>query len=88
MNKGGVEVFREMIQEMINKIGEFGNVVGDLFLSPFDGVVNAISDSQVLGMLNWVLPIAEMVALLQLWVMAIAAWYAVKPILRWIKTIS
>jgi hypothetical protein len=59
-----------------------------LFLSPFDKVSFAINDSQVLGMLNWLMPISECVALSIYWGTAIGGWYLASTMLRWAKAIQ
>jgi hypothetical protein len=75
-------------QSFINGVGGFGDAIGYLFLSPFERITNVISDTQVLQMLNWVLPMAEIIAILQAWLLAIGGWYVAKVGLRWLKVIS
>jgi len=77
-----------LAQSVIDALGEFGDALGGLLHSPFDRISYVIDDSQVLQMLNWLIPISEMVALLQAWALAVAAWYVAMTVLRWAKTIS
>ncbi len=46
-----------------------------LLESPFRRITQLAVDNQVLSMLNWIFPISEAVALLQLWCACIAAYY-------------
>ena len=77
-----------LVQQIINGIGSMFDSVEYLLTSPFERVRNAITDSNVLSMLNWLMPISEAVALAQLWAFAVMGWYVAMTALRWIKTIS
>jgi hypothetical protein len=55
--------------------------------SPFQSIDNT-DISPFLGYLNWIVPISEMVAILELYVTAIGIYYIYMCILRWIKVIS
>jgi hypothetical protein len=77
-----------IVQSMVDWVGSLGNAIDLLLLSPFQRVSNTVTDSQVLSMLNWLMPITEVVALLQAWGAAIAVWYTMKRALRWSKLIS
>lgn len=46
--------------------------------SPFQSMIKAIDDSTVLGALNWVIPFAPAVAMLQAWAVCMALYYAYK----------
>lgn len=69
-----------------------GDTVGDLIglLSrwcPFYALEVAL-DGDFLGMINWFIPISEMIAILEGWGIAIGASYVVSIILRWLKVRS
>ncbi len=56
--------------------------------SPFEGLYNLSMDEQFLGYLSWLLPIAEMLALLQAWGISVGGFYLYMIVLRWIKAIE
>jgi len=54
--------------------------------SPFLAISN-VAVAQWLPSLNWIIPIAEIIAILQAWVAAVLVFYSFKIIMRWIKAI-
>ncbi len=44
--------------------------------------------SEVLGMVNWFIPIYSFVAILEGWVAAVAVYYVYQVVLRWLKAIE
>ena len=55
--------------------------------SPFLIIDNSpIAD--YMGWLNWLIPMEQIIAILQLWVSAIAIYYVWVVILRWIKAVD
>lgn len=46
--------------------------------SPFKAMIVAIDDIQILGALNWIIPFAPIVSMLQTWAVCMAAYYAYK----------
>lgn len=55
--------------------------------SPFTAFTSAITNLPYLDILNWFLPVTEMIAIGQAWLVAITAFYIVSLILSWIKAI-
>jgi hypothetical protein len=60
---------------------------------PFDNLMRYLNTSasgvgKFLGMLNWFVPIAEMVVVLEIWGTAIVIWYLASIALRWVKAIE
>lgn len=55
--------------------------------SPFSGL-QLIIDSDILGYINYFVPIAEMVNIGMAWLTAIALWYVYAIVLRWVKAIQ
>jgi hypothetical protein len=58
---------------------------------PLEGPISGIRaafGSELLGYVNYFIPIAEMAAILSVWVVAIAAYYVASVALRWAKAIS
>lgn len=76
----------------INNIGIFitfsSFVISNLPVSPFKFVIAAIDDIPWLQYMNYFLPVAEMVAILELWLLAITMYYIIMPLARWIKLIQ
>ncbi len=62
-------------------------VIGLLPDSPFQLLENTDVE-EYLGYLNWLIPLSQMVAILQLWITAIVIFYIFQAILRWTKAIN
>lgn len=78
---------------LFNKFIEFlGFTLSGLFSllpkSPFSNIADSIRDVPFLGYLNFIIPIGEIIAILSLWLVAIALWYMYQIVLRWIKAIE
>ena len=56
--------------------------------SPFNLVLNSISNIPYLANLNWFFPVTECVAVTEVWVTAVGIYYLYSAILRWIKVVS
>jgi hypothetical protein len=62
-------------------------------ICPFANFIDYLNNSQstlagFLRTFNWFVPIADMIGILQVWVAAIGAWYAVTIILRNLRAIQ
>ena len=80
--------FHNFAQNVIDGLGDTLEWVLDLLPdSPFTAISN-VDVSGYMGWLNWLVPITQMVAILQTWVTAIIAYYLYVIILRWIKAVS
>lgn len=55
--------------------------------SPFTAFTSAISSIPYLDILNWFIPVSEMIAVGEAWLVAITAFYVVSLILSWIQAI-
>lgn len=55
--------------------------------SPFQAISNSDVSEFMVG-LNWIFPITEILAIMQLWTSAIMVFYIYQAILRWIKAIE
>jgi len=77
------------IQNIVNGLGDLGhNLVATLPTSPFAAATGVVLDSKYLSMIAWVIPIPQIVSLLQLWIIAIATYYLAMIVMRWVKMIS
>lgn len=56
--------------------------------SPFTAFINAIPEIPFLGYLNYFVPVGEMIAIGQAWLVSITAFYLLQVILRWVKLIE
>ena len=76
------------------------NGIADFFGGAIDKTINLLPDSpflrlseitltnDILGFINWIIPVNEIVAILQLWVSAIVIYYAYSAIMRFTKMIQ
>lgn len=55
--------------------------------SPFSAIDNS-SVSEYLGYLNWIIPLDQIIAILEVWLIAIATFYIISIALRWVKAIQ
>lgn len=81
-----VDIVIEAINFIIESLAEFVTDIAELLpeLSPFASWQNTL-DGNLLGMINWFVPISEMIVVIEGWGLAIALWYFARCILRWIK---
>lgn len=82
-----------MINSIFNFLGDLvDNAINVILMllpdSPFMMLTSIPEVTAVLGFLNWAIPIAEMIAILQLWVTAVSVFYIYQLILRWAKAIE
>jgi hypothetical protein len=62
-------------------------VIGVLPDSPFRLITNS-EIGEYIGYLNWIIPIQQITAILQLWLVAIGIFYIYQAILRWVKAVN
>ena len=55
--------------------------------SPFNLIDNTVI-GQYLNYINWIIPMNQIIAILELWVVAIAIFYVYQAIMRWVKAID
>ena len=76
-----------LINQLIKSIGEIGEMMVNILpSSPFLIIENI--EIPYLNYLNWIIPVNEMVVILTYWISAIAVYYIVQVILRWVKVIQ
>ena len=56
--------------------------------SPFVAFIDAMGAIPYLDVVNWFLPVSEMLAIGEAWLVAITTFYVASLILRWIKAIE
>lgn len=76
------------IISIINRVIEAaGSAISAIFIllpnSPFLWIEGI--DSEVLEAINWIIPISAMISHIQLYVVAVAIYYALRIALRWLK---
>lgn len=79
----------KLIQGFIDGFGALLNViVGILPGSPFTGLYNLAIDNKWLGYLSYIIPVPQILALLQAWIVSVSMFYVYMIILRWVKAIE
>lgn len=68
--------------------GIFNRILDILPKSPFVFLEANPQIKEVLGFLNWFIPIDTMIAMTESWLTAIAIYYVTQAILRWAKIIE
>lgn len=56
--------------------------------SPFRGFIDSIPNLPGLPWLNWFFPVSECLAVMALWLVAVALFYVYSVVMRWIKLIG
>jgi len=56
--------------------------------SPFDALYNQSLDLSWFKYFNWIFPISEMLAIFAGWLSAVAIYYGLSIVMRWIKAIE
>ena len=56
--------------------------------SPFTQFINVCAYMPYLGWFNWFVPVGEMIAIGEAWLVAIGLFYFYSIVLRWIKAIN
>lgn len=56
--------------------------------SPFSAFRDLAANIPFLGMVNWFIPVSEMIAVVEAWTVAIALYYLYSVVARWIKLIT
>lgn len=57
-------------------------------VSPFTIVTDMMTTIPYLDILNWFVPVSEMVAIGQAWLIAVATFYVIQMLLRWMNIIG
>lgn len=78
------------VQLLLDAIAAVGNLIGLLFPpSPFTMLDHLPAQFQELvAGINYFLPIYEMVTIAEAWLIAVAAYYVISVIARWVKAID
>lgn len=78
-----------IINKSIAMLGSIAKMVlGLLPDSPFQAITVVSDVAPMLGSLNWIVPVGEILAILQAWVLAIGIFYIYQVILRWVKVVG
>ncbi len=76
------------LQVLINVLGTvLGGLVGLLPKSPFQFASNS-QFADLLAKINYFIPIYDFISILELWIVAVAAYYLYSVIARWLKAID
>ena len=63
-------------------------LMGMLPTSPFRDFLDRFADIPYLSYLNWVVPVADILAVMAVWLTAIGIFYLCSILLRWIKVLG
>lgn len=74
------------LNELFESFG--ATIANNLPKSPFSGVIEYLDNLPALGFLNWFIPVGWIVNTMSAWLVAIAAYYALQIILRWVKVVD
>ena len=78
----------KLIQVLINGFGSLLDLSSALPQSPFNDAIRYLGQASFLGYIAYFFPIRDMLAVLQLWLVAILAYYLVKTLLRLMRVIQ
>lgn len=78
--------FLQGLGESVSSLWE--KIVDIMLTCPINFIHTIPEVEKYLGMLNWFIPIDSMISIGIVWVSAIAVYYGVQLILRWIKAIE
>lgn len=57
-------------------------------LSPFQPYLDDMAAIPYLGILNWFLPVSEILVVMSAWLVSVALFYAYSVVMRWVKLIG
>ena len=77
-----------VIAKILFTIAVAGIIIAILPVSPFQSVVESLSNTPYLGYLNWFFPVGRCLTVLMSWCTAIAVFYGVSWILRQLDIIG
>lgn len=79
----------KLMQGVLNGLGALLNVIVSVLPgSPFNGLYSLVIDNKWLGYLSYIIPVPQILSLLQAWILAVTAFYLYMVVLRWIKAIE
>lgn len=79
----------KLLQGILDGLGALLRlVIGLLPTSPFDGLRAVSLENEWIGFLCYIVPMPEIIATLEAWVVSVSAFYLYSSVLRWIKAIE
>lgn len=69
-------------------IALIGLILAFLPSSPFQMIATSFTNIPYLSYLNWFFPVTECVAVMEVWLSAVAVYYVYSAIMRWVKIIG
>lgn len=82
------DVVNAIFRSLVAVVNALVSILPD---SPFSGFIDTMQSSigsELLGYVNYFLPISEFVSILSLWLSGVLLYYVVSVILRWVKAVS
>lgn len=78
-----------LAQDLNNLFNGFLQRILELLpLSPFQSYIDQIADIPWLGILNWFVPVSEILGVMAVWLVSVALFYAYSVVMRWVKLIG
>lgn len=79
----------KMIQGLVDGFAAvLRGIVGLLPQSPFTGFYNLSLENEYLSILAWVVPVNEIIATCEAWLVAVGLFYLYMIVMRWVKAIE
>lgn len=79
----------QLLQSIIDVLGDFlRSVLVLLPSSPFNGFYSLTIDNEFLQVLAWIVPIKEIIATCEAWLISVGLFYLYSIALRWVKAIE
>lgn len=79
-------LFWNSLIDIIN--GILSKVFFFLPVDPLKDGFDALTDNEWIQMLNWFIPVGEILTYVTIWIAAVGSFYVYQIILRWIKAIG
>lgn len=73
----------EVILNIFNQL--WNTIISFLPGSPFKGFIGLATSIPYLGILNWFVPVSEIIGVMEVWLTAIALFYMYSAIMRFIR---
>ena len=78
-----------IFDELSSLLDELASIaINALPASPFQMIQRTSEITTLLSIVNWIIPFNQFIAILQVWLVAVAGFYAWKVILRFAKAIE
>lgn len=82
-------MFNTIVNWFLGVFEDFLGVVLDVLpTSPFTSYIEALNSLPYLQYLNWFVPVGQIIAVGELWLVAVGLFYLYSIVMRWIRAIE